>query len=254
MDDNTRAQEYESLRQELLLLGERAHDVWRWGLVTMVAVFGAVVVTLVGVYDAPARASPGDRVSQFLADYGTPLALSFAGFFAGIAVTMSQLRARINEEMHRIGAYLAVFHEEAAGAVPDAARKLGWHIWNRLDKCVDRPSTKREQELEQRHFHGTSSVYLLVLVFIVGGTIAVVDAVAGVNRRMSVLGGTAVCIAVAAWLWRLDVKARRDGARWNRRWATLARLDKTRLNTELVRTGLRLDPSPSTPNESGATG
>jgi hypothetical protein len=96
IDDTKRSNEYVALRAELLSLHERAHAVWRWGLIAIVTLLGVVVTTqtLTNIY----KLTPS-YLAPFLS---TGLALLLYSLAAGIIITLVKLSVSIRSSMNRL--------------------------------------------------------------------------------------------------------------------------------------------------------
>ena len=234
------SQEYETLRDELLLLFQRAHDVWRWGLITIVTLLGAEIVALTAVYGQHRPPGEINDLARFLASYGTAVAITLYAFAGGIAVVVWQLYADVLSEMHRIGAYVAVFHDDG-DHVPESARQLGWHVWNRVEKFSTN-DLRIDPDIEHRPFHGRAIVYLwLLLVFIIssGGMLGALTAAV---FSIVALAGAITLLAVGWRIWFIEKRTRQGSAMWNRRWAALSRTAPEQLGAFVAATGLRSEP------------
>lgn len=251
--DATRpSDEYSSLRQELLSLHERAHDVWRWGLIAILTVLGVVVATVIDFRD---------DVSKF------PIWISLVAFMlylfaAGIALTMAELNADIQDAMYRVGAYLAVAHELRPAKSADLAYSLGWHVWNRISRD-DQASREGLWQRFWKHikgiintrklptkasgprrfpYHGDPIVYVYVLsVFVVciSVLITVTATQSFVFFVFLVLPGLVLVRAVWSYLY-YAIDQRLSGAlkEWNEHWVQLFHSDDKQIKNRLRKAGL----------------
>jgi hypothetical protein len=235
--EKQRSNEYVALRAELLSLHERAHAVWRWGLTAIVALLGVMVTVLAGI-DKPDYAS----LKCFLSTCPHIIALVLYLFAAGIAITLANLSANIRNAMNRLGAYMAVFHDQPVIEASPFACSLGWHIWNRIDKMSSpRPPAKWFKTLgptlckmfkawrsdakktrSSTEHHGEPWVYVVVLGFFVTFVSGLLKAIASISVSfvgLILLGFTTVAVV---WLC-LEVIEQRyiDTSFWTRRWFQL---------------------------------
>jgi len=239
MNGGIRADEYASLRTELLAFQQRAHDVWRWGLIGVLSLLASEIVAVTAVYGQQYVPGQQSDLARLLASYGAlaaTLLCAFAGAMAGI---LWQLRCDIVGEMHRIGAYLAVFNDNPDSGVADEARRVGWHVWNRVDnfqnndlRLCDQPTTKH------RRFYGSFLVYACVLAVFHFLTIGLLSRLATFELFWPAVIALAIFCALWWWMWFAEKRAGQSVAMWNKRWSTLAKSDQDTRRAQIASAGL----------------
>jgi hypothetical protein len=215
MPPNRPGGEYDSLRAEILLLQERAHEVWKWGIVSMLALLGVLISTITGL-DADSG------IFDVVQRYAVLVAAGFLILGAGIALMIVLLSTHIRYVISRIGAYLAVFHD---GAGPDGRdmTRLGWHAWSRVEKAVGGLDSLGKLPLTRHfRFHGTPRTFTLLFLFY--GTVLVVLFTAIDPDAATALTCLtfAALVLVAAAVEYAERKTGHNATAWSVRWVQSA--------------------------------
>ena len=241
MNQNRPDAEYTAVCQEMLSLQQRAHEVWKWGIISLFLILGALLSTVLGL---PQDSAISRNLLEAVAPRTTALGILLMACGWSIALTMVQLSARDRELVARLGAYLSIFHE---GARPDGGTRpeYGWHVWNRIEKVAD---TRLEMKAipGSRTFssHGLTRIYapLFVLYAVVVVLLCGAMGPGNVTALAWVAAGAALALAIAIEL--IERRMQKRMTWWNARWAELARADAGQLDRWLRKAWLVLDDRP----------
>lgn len=230
MSSNRPDGEYEALRSEILLLEERAHEVWKWGIVSMLAILGVLVSTLTGL-DSGSRAAA--RIIGVIEHQTVLVASAFLILGAGLTVITVRLATDIRTGIGRVGAYLAVFHEGAGPPGQDMTR-LGWHVWNRIEKAAGGRPSMRLPPTRYFRFHGASRTFTALFLFYCTMVVVLFTALTPA-AAMNLTGlGLGISLGVAVAVEYLERRSGQRGTAWNMRWAQLARASSEQIEDWLV--------------------
>lgn len=223
--------EYEALRSELLLLIDRAFDIWKWSLVTTCVIAGTIVFAIFG--KAP-------ELFNIVREQPWLLSAVIMAFVSGTVWTLAGMLIDLEETRDRLGAYLAVFHDQDIEPLPASRRGFRYHLWNRIDQYV--PSMPEPcLQSPKRGFYGFSrrlSAYLGLEILFALLVFALLSAATNTIQWSVFLIGMVVSLAVGLYLLSLERRGRRSFQRWNQRWLHIRRLSDEEIRRVLSRAGL----------------
>ena len=225
--------EYEALRSELLLLINRSLDLWKWSLASIFVLTGTVVFAVF---------SKSPELLEIVKNQPWLLSAVLMVFVSGTVWTLSDMLIDLEVTRDRLGAYLAIFHDQDLEPLCDKYIGLRYHIWNRIDQYVPHPSDTNLQP-PQSGFYGLSrrlGVYLLIEVTLALIIFVLLSAIANTVLWDVLFVGMAFSFFVGLWLRLLEKKMGKSFQYWNYRWLQLRRLPEKEIQSALATAGLDL--------------
>lgn len=236
-----RANEYSSLRAELVSLQQTVFKLWRWGLAEIAALIGMVLgVTLT------------DKSQPILtmAIKSTPtiiVLLLLIGLFAvGLSILWMEASSALNHQdaISRLGGYIAVFHDlRRRGGVDE----LGWHVWNRIEREIEKKTPARRLFPLRIFFEPVRRVvdpdpwflYFIALLIYLAVLTSITAALIGKILAVILLViGSVLTVWFGAWLYESRQNAKDAVLMWSARWEKIANLDNLELNIKLKSLGI----------------
>lgn len=243
--------EYSSLREELLILANRSHDLWRWGIISIFAIFSAVLFFLLEII----KGLESQLTLISLIKTNIYLIVSILNIFpSSVALFIAILISDIKNTSTRLGAYLAIFHDDFTYHCPNS-KLYGWHVWNRIEKFYHNNS-QNECKAEKKpkiYIENRYSIYIILLLFYSFGNsvlLSIINAIK-INKRVNIESvnsleiltffsiGIVICLIAWLFLIRFENKNLKSVKAWNERWIVLRNLDVKKLNTILTEAGLK---------------
>jgi len=223
--------EYKALRSELLLLINKAFDIWKWSLVSVFLLAGAVIFAVF--------IKPG-ALLQIVKEHPWVLSMVLMVFLSGTIWTLSEMLIDIEETQHRLGAYLAIFHDQDIEQLRPKLSVLRYHIWTRIDQYVP-ISTKSDLVPPKRGFYGFShrlNTYL-ELQFFFGLLVPILLSVHTTTLQWgSLMIGMVFVFIIGLRLRSLEKKGLNSFPYWNKRWLKIMRLSYDDLQQALTNASL----------------
>jgi hypothetical protein len=223
--------EYEALRSELLLLINRSFDIWKWSLVATCVIVGTIVFAVFG--KAP-------ELFNIVREEPWLLSAVIMAFASGTVWTLAGMLIDLEETRDRLGAYLAVFHDQDIEPLPATRRGFRYHLWNRIDQyapampepCLQSP---------KRGFYGFSrrlGTYLVLQILFALLVFALLSTATKTAQWSVFLIGMTFSLVVGLHLLSLERKGSRSFQYWNQRWLHIRRLSDEEIRRALSRAGL----------------
>lgn len=223
--------EYAALRAELLLLVDKATDVWKWSLVATVAIVSGVLLTVFGqsaTILCIIKSKPWFLPGVLLLSAG------------GVVWVLATMLADLEETRDRLGGYLAVFHDQDLEPLSPAKMDLGYHIWNRIEQVTE-SAVKRSLLRHRRRFYAFSRrlwVYGVLVVAITLLAFALMTLLLNQWRWEALYIGVPLSLGIGAQLWWLGRRGQSGMLFWMHRWLELRRSDEEAFAAALRHCGL----------------
>jgi len=225
--------EYEALRSELLLFINSSLDLWKWSLASIFVLTGTVVFAVF---------SKSPELLNIVKNQPWLLSAALMVFVSGAVWTLSDMLIDLEVTRDRLGAYLAIFHDQDIEPLCEKYIGFRYHIWNRIDQYVPQSSNTNLQP-PQSGFYGLSrrlGVYIIIEVTFAMIIFLLLSAITNAILWDVLLVGMAFSFLVGLWLRFLEKKGSKSFQYWNYRWLRLRRLTEKEIQSALAAAGLDL--------------
>lgn len=241
LENEYRIHEYDSLRDELIHLLDRSHDVWKWGLVTIGAILGTSLTIFLNIQNLcfqnfninPTTSSCFKNFS----DNVNWLIFLIGIIFLLISSSIGFLKYQIDDTVNRLGAYLAIFHD-IRNNKPTITH--GWQVWNRIDRFWVKEIKVKEKGKNPRtiEYSGSFSSYAIVVAIaelLIIFLIWIFVELNIITIIISVVGNFLVLIIEAIIF---NCGETRSIIKWNQRWLFLSHLSESEIKEALIDSGI----------------
>jgi len=223
--------EYQALRSELLLLIDKAFDIWKWSLVATCVIVGTIVFAVF---------SKAPELFNIVREQPWLLSVVIMAFASGTAWTLAGMLIDLEETRDRLGAYLAVFHDQDIEPLPADRRGFRYHLWNRIDQYAP-PMSETSLQSPKHGFYGFSrrlNTYLGLQILFALILFLLLSAVTKTAQWSVLLIAMVFSLMVGLRLRSLERKGRRSFQYWNQRWLHIRRLSDEKIQQVLSSAGL----------------
>ena len=219
--------EYTALREEYLILENRIHDLWKWGLISIVAILSSILFYF---FEMAKDITSYNKIKTNISDYKFLILPFLVLIPSAITVLLGYMISNIKYVMKRLTGYLTVFHDFNTSDKSE----FGWHLWNRVEKYDTNKKWFQTQ--------GSIWVYILLLIFYTIILLGIYNAITPISC-LAIFGIFTICIIIIAIAFfiieRFERWANDSEIKWNEKWTSIKRLKDTDLDYILTKLMLK---------------